>query len=47
MGGHLAALRLVIPVFLASNAKRMARDETAKAFDVAPGDIITVGERFF
>ncbi len=29
------------------DAKRMARDETAKAFDVAPGDIITVGERFF
>ena len=29
------------------DAKRMARDETTKAFEMAPGDIITVGERLF
>ena len=29
------------------DAKRMARDETIKAFEVAPGDMIVVGERLF
>ena len=29
------------------DAKRMARDETTKAFEVAPGDMIVVGERLF
>ena len=29
------------------DAKRMADDSTTKAFEIAPGDIITIGERFF
>ena len=29
------------------DAKRMARDETTKAFEVGPGDMIVVGERLF
>ena len=29
------------------DAKRMASDSTTKAFEIAPGDIITIGERFF
>lgn len=29
------------------NAKRMARDGHSQAFDVRPGDVITVGERIF
>jgi polysaccharide export outer membrane protein len=29
------------------DAKKMARDETSKAIEILPGDIITVGERLF
>ncbi len=29
------------------DAKRMASDSTTKAFEIAPGDIITIGERLF
>jgi protein involved in polysaccharide export with SLBB domain len=29
------------------DAKRMASDSITKAFEIAPGDIITIGERLF
>ena len=29
------------------DAKRMASDSTTKAFEIAPGDVITIGERLF
>ena len=34
-------------IVLQLNAKRMARDEEAKPFEVEPGDLITIGERLF